>query len=405
MAITYRGLAGTSYRELSHMVRDKKYGPEGTAAILIEGLRRRDIKPGEFSVKALFESMVPDGWEFLQEWHTGGFSTRTAALLEAGAVKASQFSNITGQIVYSMTLEKYDDEDFVFTKEVTNIPSQFLDMEKVAGIGRIGDEAEVVGEGQPYPYVGPTEDYIHLPPAKKRGDICALTWESVFADRTGDLLARAGELGFWLGLNKEKRIIDSIVDENGGAASAATGGHRYHWRGTSYATYDTGTTWDNVTTSNALVDWTDIEGAELTLSRITDQNTGEPTMITPDTVIVTKQLEYTARYVIQSTSMAINAGGYATSGTPTRYELSNMVPKYKILTSRLLETRMATDTDWYLANLKKAIGYKECRPLTVEQAPSNHPDAFNRDIVNQWKVSEIGAACVLNPRYINESRA
>ena len=405
MAPTYRGLVGTSYRELSHMVKDKTYGAEGTARVLTEALKRKDIKPDQFRLRPLFEALVPNGWEFMQEWHTGGFSTGTAELLESGAVKSSQFSSITGQIIYSQTLQFYQDEEFVFTKEVDTIPSQFLGMEKVAGIGRLGDEAEVVGEGQPFPYAGPVEDYIELPAARKRGEIVALTWEAVFADRTGDLLKRAGEVGYFLGLNKEKRIIDAMVDEGTGAVSAATGGHRYHWRGTSYATFQTTTPWDNVTASNALVDWTDIEGAELTLSRITDPNTGEPIMIQPDTIVVTKQLEYTARYILQATSLAVNAGGYATSGTPTRFELSNFLPKYKLMTSRLLETRMATDTDWYLGNLSKAIGYKECRPLAVDQAPDTHPDNFNREIVNQWKSSEVGAAVVLDPRLWNESRA
>ena len=99
-AIHYHGLTGLGYRELSHMVKDKKYGPKGTAAILSEGLRRKDVKPSDFRIRPLFEALVPSGWEYLQQWHTGGFSTSTAELLEAGAVKSGQFSQITGQIIY-----------------------------------------------------------------------------------------------------------------------------------------------------------------------------------------------------------------------------------------------------------------------------------------------------------------
>lgn len=402
---TNNGLVGTSYRELSHMVKDRKYGPKGTAQVLIEGLRRKDLKPEDIRIRPLFEAIIPGGREMMEQYHTGGFSSELGELLEAGTVKSSQFSNITGQIVYAKTLQYYESEENVFTKEIPDVPSQVIGMEKVAGIGAIGDEAEIIGEAQAYPYSGPVEDYIEMPGAQKRGNICALTWEAVFSDRTGDLLKQAAKLGEFLGVNKEKRIIDCIVDEGAGAISAARGGHRYHWRGTTYATFQTTTPWNNVTTGNALVDWTDIENAELTLSRITDPNTGEPIMLAPDVIIVTKQLEYTARYVVTSTSMAVNAGGYATSGTPTRYELPNMVPKYRILTSRLLETRMATDTDWYLANLKKGFGYKTIFPLKTEQAPANHPDAFNRDIVNQWKCSEFGTPFVEDPRQIGESRA
>lgn len=397
-------LGHEDYRGLRRLLESQG---EGACERMIGGwLRDRQVRPEDFRLRPLFEALVPDGGEMLQEWGTGGFSSSTARhLLEAGPVKASEFSRITGQIVYSRTLQYFEDEEFIFSKEVDSMPSQFLGLEKIAGIGRLGDDFEVVDEGMPYPYAGMVEDYIEAPPSKKRGEIVALTWESVFADRTGDLLKRAGEVGYFLGLNKEKRVIDAIVDENAGAASAVIGGHRYHWKGTSYATYQTTTPWDNVTASNALTDWTDIEAAELTLAAITDPNTGEPIMIQPDVIIVTKQLEYTARYIMQATSINVHVGGYPTNATANEHRIPNFLPKYRVLTSRLLQTRMATDTDWYLGNLRRAVAYKETRPLTVEQAPAGHPDSFNRDIVNQWKASEFGAAFVQEPRVINESRA
>lgn len=401
----YTGLVGTSYRELSRMVQDKNYGPDGTAYVLMEALSRGDAQPRDFRIRPLFEALVPGGREFLMEFGTGGFSGSTAHLLESGAVTKSHFANITGQIVYRETLQYYQAEEFVFTKEFPEYKTDNLDPEKIGGVSNLGDEVGVVGEGMPIPSVGPVEDWIHNPQVEVRANKCPLTWQAVISDRTGDLLKRASDLGHWMGLNKEKRVVDCMVDENGGAKSAMVGGHRYHWRGTSYATYDTGTAWDNVTTSNALVDWTDVEAAELTLSRLRDPNTGEVIEIQPDTIVVTKQLEYTARYVIGATSLAINAGGYATSGSPTRMELANFLPKYKILTSRLLETRMATDTDWYLGNLKKAFRYKVVQPLTVDQAPDTHPDNFDRLIVAQWRVWEAGAPFVYDPRYVNESRA
>ena len=406
MASAYRGLVGTSYRELAHMVADRSYGAEGTAKVLIEGLKRKDIRPDDFSVRSLFEALVPNGREIIQDGMTGGgFSTSANDLLEAGVVTSSGFSRITGQIVYAKTLEYYEDEEYVFTKLIPEIMTPGnLDMEKIAGVSGVGNEVEVVGENAPYPGAGPVEDYIHAPAVKKRGQKVALTWEAVFSDRTGQLLQRAAEVGKFLGYDKETRIIDCIVDENAGAVSAATGGHRYFWRDTSYATYQTTSPWDNVTASNAMVDWSDFEAAELTLSRIVDPNTGLPILIRPTHVFVTKQLEYTARYIISSTSLAINTGGYATSGTPTRYELANFLPKYTLVTSRILETRMATDTDWYLCN-PKAWAYRVTIPLETIQAPDSHPDNFDRDVVQQWKCREMGAAFTMDPRLVTESRA
>lgn len=402
-------LGHEDYRALRRL--QESQGQEAVEATVQGWLDSRQALAHHFRIRPLFEALVPDGRELLMEWSTGGgsFSSATRRLLEAGAVVSSSFSNITGQIVYSRTLEYFSLPEFVFTKEVDTMPSQFLGMEKIAGISNLGDENEIVDEGMPYPMAGVQEDWIEAPAARKRGTIVALTWESVFSDRTGDLLKRAGEVGKWLGHNKEKRVIDAIVDENTGAVSATLGGHRYHWRGTSYATHQTNAAvapfYNNVVTGNALVDWTDVEGAELQMSRIRDPYTNEPMEITPDVVIVTKQLEYTARYVIQATTAHIATGGYPTNATATRYELPNFLPKYRVLTSQLLETRMTTDTDWYLANLKRAVCYKEIRPLTVDQAPANHPDEFNRDIVNQWKVSEFGAAFVQEPRAMIESRA
>jgi hypothetical protein len=388
------------------MVKDPDYGPKGTARVLMEGLKRGDIKPSEFRIRPLFEALVPDGREILQDYGSGeGFSTSMADLLEAGVVKSSQFSQITGQLVYSKTLESYQDEEYVFSKLIQEIQTPGnLDMEKVAGISGVGNENQTVGEGMPYPDAGPVSDYIHLPPVQKRGMKIALTWEAVYSDRTSQLLGRAGEIGKYLGYDKELRIIDAIVDENAGAVSAVLGGHRYFWRDTSYATYQTTTPYDNVTAGNALVDWTDIEGAELTLSRITDPNTGLPILINPTHVIVTKQLEYTANYVLSATSLAIHAGGYNASTTVNEMLTSNFITKYTVVTSRILETRMATDTDWYLCN-PKAWAYRVAIPLETQQAADNHPDFFDRDIVNQWKTREMGAACTLDPRLVTESRA
>lgn len=409
MAQKYQGMVSTSLREMK-AIREK----DGEAALVFnlrESLTRGDCKPEDYRFAFLAEAFIPAYNELKSDWQSGqGFGSsalelfRKSPLLEAGPVMATGFLQIGGQIVYSKVLEYYDAEEFVFTKEIPEIPSPFQNTtEKIAGISKLPNDVGVVGEGEEFPTSGPVEDYIELPAAAKRGERIQLTWEAVFNDRTGDLLKRCSDVGYVEGYARETRAIDAVVDENTGAKSILNGGHRYHWRGTSYATYQTTTPWDNVTATNALVDWTNVQNAELTLSRIVDPNTGLTILIQPDTVIVTKQLEYTARYVIQATSLAVNAGGYNASATVTRHELANFLPKYRIMTSRLLETRMATDTSWFLGNLKKMVANKMCRPMKVDQAPDTHPDNFDREIMNQWKVSEVSNFCTIDPRMMTES--
>lgn len=363
-------------------------------------LESGQAKADDFRILPLFLATYSRGTELREEYNTGGLSSSTTSRLkEAGEVTAGDFSNITGQITYSKMLEYFNHEDFVFSKEIETMPSAFLDNERIAGIGRIGDDNETVPEGGLYPLTGPAQDFITAPPAQKRGQKVALTWEAVFSDRTGMLLKTAGDVGYGLGVNKEKRVIDAVVDENGGAKSALLGGHRYNWNGTSYATFQT-SPWDNVTGSNALADWTDIDAAEQTFNAITDPYTNEPIDIMPDAIVVTKQLQYTARYIVSRGALAVAVGGYPTAATATTSLVDNFLPNYRVLSSKLLATRMATDTTWFLANLKRAVAYKEIRPLQVIPAPAGHSDEFDRDIVNQWKASEYGNAFVQEPRAI-----
>lgn len=330
-------------------------------------------------------------------------------LQEADSVAYSNFSNITGQIFFTEVKMAYEDEEFVFSRVVPTKPSRILDMEKVPGLSGIGDEFDVVGEREEYPRVGFSEDYVEIAAKRKRGGIIAVTKEAILGDLTGNLLANARKLGYYLGLNREKRIIDAIIDENGGAASAVLGGHRYHWKGTSYATYQASTPWINVTASNALVDWTQINSAWQTLANITDPYTGEPIMITPTKLVVTSQNLWTARRVVRATSVRSTAPGYATSGNPSQTITDNPVemvlPGLDVLSSRLLTARSGTDTNWWIGNPEKAFGYYSIWDLTPEEAPTNHPDNFSRDIQMQFKISEMGTAGTLEPRLMHKSTA
>lgn len=378
-------------------------GPEKTEQNLVEALEQKHLRPADFSIRDLAEAFMGRDW--VDSCRPG---SRMIRLQEADAVSYSHFSQITGQIFFSEVKEAYDDEEFVFSKVVPTTPSRILDMEKVPGLSGIGDEFDVVGEREEYPMVGFSEDYVEVAAKRKRGGIVAVTKEAIIGDQTGNLLANARKLGYWLGLNKEKRIIDAIIDENGGAASAVLGGHRYHWKGTSYATYQTSTPYDNVTTSAGLVDWTDINEAWQTLAAITDPYTGEPIMITPTHLIVTSQNYWTAARIVNATEVrsdtnpsAGTAANITIGGNPVQMVLGNL----QVLSSRLLTARAATDTDWWLGNPSKAFRYFSIWDLTPEEAPADHPDNFRRDVQMQFKISEMGTAATLEPRLMNESRA
>lgn len=388
-------MAGIKYAEL---VRHFRTDADAAGRELRESLERKEFRPKEFNdLGALFEECF--GWEAYKACRSRKMLANDvfeSALKESqGAVSTAAFQNISGQIVYSAVLEAYQSEEFAFTKLIPEVQTQFLDGEKIAGITEIGDEAAVRNESDPYKLAGVGEDWIFTPAVKDRGMIVPVTWEAIFADRTGVLLERCGDVGKWGGVNREKRAIDCCVDEN-------TTAHRYNWRGTVIASYGDNSgshTWDNLAASNGLVDWTDIDAAEQVFNAITDPYTGEPVMIEPRYLTVTKQREQVARRILSATEIRVATPGYATSSNPTLTNMANPYQnKYELLTSRLLAARMATDTSWFLADWSKYAKYMVAEKMNVVQAPSNSHEEFHRRIVQQYRVNERGAYVVVQPR-------
>ena len=393
------GNRAINYKDLRDLYELK--GPANACRHLREAIEQRHLRPSDFSIAELFETFVEDGRELRHSYNPNKSGTH---LVEAGgaAVSTAKFSNIFGQISYTATLEAFQDEEYVFTKLIPPESTKF-NGQKVPGMAKIGDEAEVVDEGQPYPIAGVSEDYIETPATKKRGLEVDVTKEAVFFDNTGLLLTRCADVGHFLGLNREKRAIDCLIDENAGAVSMTAGGHRYHWRGTSYASYQTSTPYDNVTASATLVDWTDLDEAEQTLAGILDPFTGEPISNTPTDMVVTRQNLWTAQRIVNATEITVVTPGYATTGNPTETKARNPVSRVTIHSSQLLAARMVTDTTWYLGTIAKYAKYMENWPITVTQAPAGNSDDFNRDIVQKFKCSERGQYATIEPRVMNES--
>ena len=375
------------YRELKR--RYDLDGPQKTVEHLSEALREKKLRPEDFSLRDLAESLVPDGGEWvrlLDPRSAGGVS-----LLESGqGVDVTAFLNIAGQVVYSKIMEAYRHEAFVVSKLVDTIPTR-LDGEKIPGVTAPPDAAETIRPGMPYPSVGFGEDYIETPSTTKHGLIVPVTREAIFFDRTNLVLSRAAEVGEILGLNKEKRLIDVVI----GAVN------NYKRLGTSYNTYLGSGAWINVKDSNELVDWRNVDAAEGLFADMLDPATGEPVLVNPTTVLVMPAYRHAAQRVFGAAEI-----DYATDTTTTR--VANPLTKYQVVDSRLVYRRIiasgaaADDAKkwWFLGDFKKAFAYMENWPITVTQSAPNSEAEFNNDIVVRFKASERGAAAVLNPRCV-----
>lgn len=383
-----------NYAELNkHYAAD----PVGADRCLRESLETGQIRSSDFNLGRLFESIY--GWRVFSKCRSRDALANDVfegtVTESTGAVNTSMFLNISGQIVYSAILEKYQLEANVFTGLIPVTQATILQGEKIAGINQIGNESAVRNEADPYKLAGVSEDWIFTPDINDRGFIVPVTWEAVFNDRTGVLLERCAAVGEWLGVDRENRAINCIIDENETK-------HRYNWRGTTIASYGNNTgshTWDNLEASNALVDWTDLDAADQLFNQMTDPYTGEPFVVDPKHLIVTKQLEKTAMRIVNATEIDVATPGYATTGNPTRTKVGNPYSgKLEIKTSRRLAARLATDTTWFYGDVGMYAKYMQAEPLRVVQAPANNEDEFNRQIIAKYRANERGEYVVVQPR-------
>lgn len=368
----------------------------------------KDLTPRDFDLGRLFCECF--GWH-----HFDACRRRTAyandvmqaALQEQqGAVTTAAFSNIAGQIVYSAILEPYQAEELVFSKLIPEVDTNFLDGEKIAGITEIGDVVAVRGEAQPYALAGPGENWLFTPPVLDRGVEVPVTWEAVFQDRTGRLLDRCRDVGKWGAINREKRAIDCILDLN-------TTAHRYNWRGTVIASYgdNSGThSWDNLSASNPLTDWTNLNNAEQNMNALTDPFTGEPIDVMARHLVVAKSLQHVAERLLGAEKIRVATPGFATTGNPTQTEAANpYANRYTVLTNRWVAARISAGsgnaTDWFLGDVAKYARYMVAERLQVVPMPSNTMEEYRRRIVAGWRVNERGAYSVWEPRALNKSTA
>ena len=366
--------------------------------------------PENFDVARLMEVFL--GREYVDAFDPKRGSGKP--LLEgdgAAALALGDFSAVTGQLLITETHEGYEMAETVFTQLITSKATPIIDMFKIPGISMPSDEFIVIGEGEDYPNIGVNQDYQHRGALEKRGGIIQITRETIQGSgvMSGQILEKAKQAGRLLKQNVEKRVIDAVIDEGTGAKSAVTGGHRYHWLDTSYATYQASTPYVNLVSSNGLLDFTNINAAWLKLRGMKDPYSGEPITIKPKHLIVTPTNRMTAERIKHTLDVRLHSGGYAQSGNLVDTRSDNPIQaagvQFEIIESQLLATRSTLQTDWWLGDIGKAIARDYLWELETEEAPQFTEGSFRRDVIFQHKVSLMDRVWTREPRALIESNA
>lgn len=352
-----------------------------------EQIREGEVDIKKLSVKRLFETFVEDATHVLDAWRDQ--RAGSSRMMEA-AVETSQFSNITGQIFYNRTMQAFDNPELIGNRLVETIDTD-LEYEKIAGVSLLSDDIETVGESDPYPTAGVSEDWVETPITQKRGFIVPVTKEAILFDKTRQLLDRCGAVSQTLAVNKEKRILDCVL--------GVTSSYNRKSRGV-VATYGDNSgdhDFDNLQASNALQDWTDVEAAWLLFDGMTDPNTGEPIMIGGELqLIVPSALKATAMRILAATEYRHVANSNTTiGGNPLQYIRESLT----LESNAYVKARTSSASTWFVGNFPMGFKYMQNWGPTVIEAPVNSEDDFKRDIVSQYKVTERGVAAAVEPRY------
>lgn len=390
---------------LRELKRQYQLEPQRCVQQLRENIESKKLKPDNFSIRDLFEALQEHGSELLYEMsfrRSGGKSTRE--IMEAvGASTTGDFSNITGQIVVTIVREKYENPDLLWPQLCTNQPTEFLDGERIPGVGRLGDKAEKIEEGAEYPVVGTNEEWTDTQPTVKHGFRVEATREIIIADRTGLFLERAGEGAYWAGVLKEKEVLDLATGQI----------NNYNRNGVSSNTYLTSGAYINDQntasgTPNALSgagnEWLALQNADFLFYAMTDPNTGEPIGIPRQPqLLVPYQLLRSAERIATATQvemvdMRANASTVRTLG-PNPY--ANRKPT--ILSNQYVSSRSGSSTKWFYGDFKRAIRWMSVWDIETATAADNNEVMFTRDVWVRHKVGYRGKGQMYEPRFITRN--
>jgi hypothetical protein len=358
----------------------------------------------------------PVGQTFVEEY----FDPANARPLQEsmGAVDASAFAGITGQLLINRVLQAFTAEEFVASRLIPTYPTR-LSGERIPGVTVPGDPGEDLVEAEemdPLHYVGFSEEYVETPATTKRQLGIAVTKEAIFFDRTGLVLDRAAYVGQILGLRKEKNLLGLMIGAVNTFKEKRRGDSAAVSLNTFYEAYQQGR-WVNDLV-NVLTDWTSIDAAEAAFAEVVDPNTGEPIILPGQRVLIAPQIKFLQlnqllgaqqvwKYTNGGASPSAGQAGVNTLGPSPIAKLDITMATSRQLYKQLqvqLGLSAADAAGYWFYGDPAAFAYMENWPITVVQAPTNSEAEFIQDIVVRFKASERGTPAVIEPRRFQRNK-
>jgi hypothetical protein len=363
------------------------------------------MRADEFSLRSLWEGLV--GEDTIESHCRPNMIER--ALIEdngAGAVPASAFADInawtavTSGLLEISILEQWRAPEFIGDILCPPKMTKMAEGRKIIGSTRIGNQAEPRQPLMPTKRVQIGERWVTQPRTVEGAAAIEVSQEAVFFDLTGEVTEEAGNVGFWVGYEKELLQIDGFIGVT----------NTYTYKGNNYNTYITGGYYNNLITGNDLQYHENILTDELAFRDMIDPETNTRVLIQPNTILCQRERKYIADLLVGGGEYQHRTAPGATATDQSIRRGDNpWKGRYRVIESPLVYQRITDATGlnvsttnagkyWWLFESGKVAEWSQNWPLRVQTAAPNQVDMIDRGVVLFVKADQRGVVTILEPR-------
>jgi len=361
-------------KEIKESIGEKAFGDT-----IVEMIAKGEIKPEDISLRNLWEVCVGPVNQTL-----GGNLVRLGEndhqIQEA--IDSTAFPVITGQLISKKVMDAYTGYKKVGL-ELVDLYSAMKQSDKIVGFGAL-DGLKEVHEQMDYEESAGIEEKYVTTNALKYGRILSITEEAIVFDQTGQLLKRASLIGEKAAETQDQLILAGISDVNNNV---------YRPLGVATALYTSGN--GNVKSSNALVDYTDIDAAENLLGKMKDER-GNYIEVGECALLVPKALKATGDRIANTIEIR------STENNKTSI-FKNTYSGMKVYASAYLNG--ISESNWFYGNFKRQFVWHEVFPIQIFRQRGDSDAAFSKDIVERFKVRMYGAIAATDYRFVIKNTA
>jgi hypothetical protein len=330
-------------------------------------------------LRPLMEAMLPEETDF----------SNTQEVAEAMA--AAGFPNVVGTLIHPLIMKQYEPLATPILSMVTEVESKSKE-ENHVGFGAM-DNFELVRELAPYEGTEPRELLATIA-NNKFGRTISVSMEMVMFDKTGQVLTRAGRIGYKAGLHLHKMVVQKACS----LACTATGeaaNKSLITDGTSRTMYaDTHASWDFYANDNLSTTAFSSDGliTVLALKDALYDDKGEAILWMPKILLVNPALEILARQVTKSE--------YEFDGAAAR-NFNPFYNAYTVIASPFVDSATA----WYIGDFALQTLLQWVYKLRTESKRNNSDAAFSNDIVAEFKAGYFCGVGCTDYRYVIKGKA